>query len=122
MGGRPRQARVSPDFDRLSKSVISETEHGDKFVPDAPAWGDTISSIVCGRDDIVPEPNDFKVLRAGYPLYISDKGQGHDKRLGTLEVVGGRLQFPIKDGPPLTPELQARMQKRLDSLQTAFDH
>ncbi len=102
------------------KSVIEATEHGDKYVPEALAPGESIMAIMCGRVDIVPAPNDYKVLRAGYPLYISDIGVGHPKNLSVLVVSDGQFQFKNVDGKLTAPDVLARVQKRLDQLQTSF--
>jgi hypothetical protein len=102
------------------KSVIEATEHGEKYVPEALAPGESIAAIMCGRVDIVPAPNDYKVLRAGYPLYISDIGVGHPKNVSALELSDGRFRFRNVDGKLPAPDVLARVQKRLDQLQTAF--
>jgi len=107
-------------YDLPLKSVIAATEHGDKYVSEALASGDAILSIMCGRVDIVPAPNDYKVLRAGYPLYISDIGVGHPKNVSALELSDGRFRFRNVDGKLPAPDVLARVQKRLDQLQTAF--
>lgn len=99
--------------------VVDATEGDKKFAPKAPS-GNEVSAVTCQREDIVPAPNDYKVLLAGYVLYISDIGRGHPKRMITLEVRGGQLDIEFKDGA-LTPDVTARMQKRIDALQTAFD-
>jgi len=102
------------------KSVIEATEHGDKYVSEVLTPGDSILAIMCSRVDIVPAPNDYKVLRAGYPLYLSDIGVGHPKNLSALVVLKGQFQFKNVDGKPLAPDVLARVQKRLDQLQGAF--
>jgi hypothetical protein len=103
-----------------AKSVIQATEHDDKFVPEASAPGDTVVSFMCGRPDLVPAPNDYKLLKAGYPLYITDVGVGHAKTLGTLELSDGQVRFRNVDGPPPAGDVTARLQKRLDQLQNAL--
>ena len=75
---------------------------------------------LCERADIVPSPNDYKVLAAGYVLYIKDTGTGHPERFGKLEMANGQFQFNIIGGEALTMELQERMIKRLNVLQNAF--
>ena len=77
-------------------------------------------SVMCERADIVPSPNDYKVLAAGYVLYIKDTGTGHPERFGKLEMANGQFQFNIIGGEALTMELQERMIKRLNVLQNAF--
>jgi hypothetical protein len=99
--------------------IILDTERGDKFTLDVPV-GHKASSLVCVRLDIVPAPNDYKVVLAGYPLYVGDKGIGRPERMGALEISGGRFRYRITDGPPLTEDLSARVAKRLDGFQRAL--
>jgi len=101
-------------------SVIASTENHSKFEPDLPA-DDKASAITCVREDILPAPNDYKVLLAGLPLYIADKGSGHPERMGALEVSGGQLRFRTIQGPTLGPDLAERVGKRIDALQVSFD-
>ena len=98
--------------------ITERLEREDGIALDAPP-GDRVASVVCARWDIVPLPNDYKLLLSGYPLYITDAGEGHPKRTGVLEMVDGRIQFRINEGEALTDELNARLQKRLDALQNA---
>jgi hypothetical protein len=100
--------------------VITSTEGDARFSPSAPS-GSKVAAITCTREDVVPAPNDYKVLLAGYPLYIFDSGRGHPDRNLTLVVVNGQLKIEFKDGQ-LMPGEQARMQKRLDAMQTAFNN
>lgn len=102
------------------KGVINGTEQTEKFAPQLPA-GDTATSILCVRQDLVPAPNDYKVLLAGMPLFIADKGQGHPERTGVLELAGGRIQFQTINGDPPTTSLLDRLQKRLDVLQNSVN-
>jgi hypothetical protein len=98
--------------------VISATEHADKFAVPAPD-GATVASIICGRQTIVPSPNDYKVVLAGYSLDIVDRGVGRSERRGTLEMSDGQLRFHIAKGDPLTPDLQAKVDARLSEMQAA---
>ncbi|HEY2445700.1 MAG TPA: hypothetical protein VGI20_08190 [Rhizomicrobium sp.] len=75
---------------------------------------------MCARLSIVPEPNDYKIVTAGYPFYISDRGAEHPKRLGVLELTRGQFEFHIKVGNALTPDLQARVDARLALFQKAM--
>lgn len=81
--------------------------------------GEHISALICGRSDIVPLPNDYKLLRAGIVLYIRDVGAGHPDVTGVLEMVGGAVQFRAADGK-FPSEVQPRIQSRLDQLQLAL--
>jgi len=99
--------------------VIEGTEHSDKFAVAAPE-GATVVGVSCGRLDVVPEPNDYKVLLAGYDLFLIDKGEGHPKRSGKLELKDGKVSFQITSGDPATPELQRRIDARLVQLQASI--
>jgi hypothetical protein len=76
------------------------------------------ASIRCQRDDLVPAENDWKVLSAGYPLYIEDTLTG---QLGALELSGGQFRFRAVTGAKMTDDQIRRLQTRLDQLQTAMD-
>ena len=52
-----------------------------------------VRSIQCGREAIVPGPNDHKPIQAGYPLSIVATG-----RVGVLEAVNGQLRFRMLEG------------------------
>jgi hypothetical protein len=67
----------------------------------------------------VPAPNDYKVVESGLSLNIGDKGDGHPNRMGKLERIDGKFSFKIAEGEPLTDELAARVQKRLDAFDQA---
>jgi hypothetical protein len=100
-----------------SLQVIEETERS-KFHFDAPD-GTRGSAVICVRLDIVPEPNDFEVVLAGYPLFISDKGANHTERMGVLEFKQGKFAFRVSQGDALTPDLQARVDARLTMFQNS---
>jgi hypothetical protein len=100
-------------------SMILATEGTKPFSRIELPRGYTARSVVCARLDIVPAPNDYKIVVAGYPLYIADTGVGHPQRLGVLELSGGQFRFRITDGPALTEDLIARVTKRLDGFQNA---
>ncbi len=117
------KADETPKRFYLSKgftTVIQLTERSDKYsiVGDQ---GFHPESLVCGRKDIVPSPNDYKVLTAGLTLNISDLGVGHADRMGKLELINGKVRFSIIKGDSLTDELTTRVNARLESLQKAID-
>jgi len=98
-------------------SVIQSTEAKKPFTPIVPD-GYRAESIMCARENILPSPNDYKVLDAGYALMIVDKGAGHTERFVALEIIDGRIQVRFIEGPPIG-DLEAPMQARLDELQNA---
>src|ERR1051326_3702319 len=99
------------------KSVIEATENAGKYVPDIPA-GDRATVIACGRDDFELAPNDYKVLFAGIPFMIIDRGAGHPKNSGTLYTKDGQYRFEWEKESQPTEEQKARIGARLDEVQT----
>ena len=81
---------------QLSKSLAI----ADKFSlpPNAPA---NIVSIQCGRSALVPLLTDVKVLAAGYSFSVLSGG-----RIGTLEIVDGRLRFNMARGEMTEQEME----------------
>ena len=73
-----------------------------------------VKALMCGRDSLVPGPNDYKVLRAGLPISIVA-----DDRLATLEASGGQLRFRVTQGQ-MTPEESTRTQAALNAQQAGF--
>ena len=98
--------------------VILGTESSGAFQVKAPP-GYTATGLTCARLDIVPAPNDHKVLTSGLVLYIGDTGVGHPRRIGVVELRSGQFGFHLVDGPAFTSDLVARIQKRIDGFQSA---
>lgn len=99
-----------------SVAVIDATERASQFVPN-PSAGYRVDSVICGRREVVPAPNDYKVVVAGYPLIIFDAGPGQVGRRATLQATNGKFQFLLDKGPPLTDDLEARVNARLAAFQ-----
>jgi hypothetical protein len=98
------------------KSVIEATEKAAKYVPDIPA-GDRAAVIACGRDDFQLAPNDYKVLFAGFPFMVIDRGAGHPKNSGTLYVKDGQFRFEWEKDSHPTEEQKAHIGASLDAFQ-----
>jgi hypothetical protein len=111
VGENPKKYYVDGDT-----RVVEPTEHEKQYSPQVPS-GFNLEGIVCSRLDIVPAPNDYKVLIAGMNLSISDNGAGHPKRMLKFEVVDGKVQFHLVSGEPLTDELKARINARVTAFQ-----
>jgi hypothetical protein len=92
-------------------SVLRQTNVG-SFSVDAPP-GQKVGAIMCGRADIVPALNDYKVVLAGYPLFLSGDGDA----MVILEIVDGRLQ--VRTTGISDPALLERIQSRVNEMQTA---
>ena len=101
-----------------STKVIDATEHSATLSIEDPP-GEHVEGVVCARRDIVPSPNDYKVIAAGYFFSIGDRGTGHPYRVGKLELVNGQFRFEIIKGDPLTEELRKRVNARLEAFQRA---
>jgi hypothetical protein len=76
------------------------------------------ASIRCERSDLVPAENDWKVVRAGYPLFIAVK---QTAQIEVLELDNGQIKFETVSGPMPTQDQFNQMQKRLDQLQISMD-
>lgn len=53
-------------------------------------------------------------------LSIKDVGEGHPTRIGELSRADGKFKFAIKEGDPLTPDLEARVAARLAAFEKAI--
>ncbi len=76
-------------------------------------------NIMCGRNNIVPSRNDYKVAVDGRNLSISDIGEGHPQRIGVLQRIDGKFRYEIERGEPLTDDLAARVAARLEAFEKA---
>jgi hypothetical protein len=94
--------------------VLRQTAASERF---APALPDGISSIMCGRNSIIPAANDDEVLWLGLPLYIAESGSAG--RLGVLEIDQGTYRFRFLEGQA-RPEEQALLDQRLAEFQARF--
>ena len=70
-----------------------------RLPPDAPP---KVRAVRCGRDVIVPQRNDYKVLEAGYPFSIVA-----GDRVGVLEVPDGKLRYRLLKGELTAAEVPA---------------
>ena len=96
--------------------VLEPTQSLPKFSITLPP-GYSEASVQCSRSDLVPAENDWKVLRAGYPLFITEKATGR-----TITIGLDKGQFKIgfsQDSMPSEDQLK-RLQARTDQLQTSM--
>lgn len=77
-------------------------------------------TVVCDRSDIIPDVNDWKVLKGGYPLDIRMQYAGGEMLVLALEVVDGRFQVRIVSGPNPSEEQAQALQARVNELQDAY--
>jgi hypothetical protein len=94
--------------------VIERTAGDGPFAANLPAG---TSAVLCPRSTIVPAPNDWKVLVAGYPLYIMETSvPPESRRVGTLEVSQGQVRYRLIRGEFHAGE-EERLRARLDQFQ-----
>jgi hypothetical protein len=92
--------------------VLGPTEREERFAPTVPSEI-RIVEIDCLRRDIVPAPNDYKVMAAGFAFSIKASG-AEPERVVIFEHANGHVNVTVDQGPPLSAELAARMKARLD--------
>ena len=98
--------------------MLAQTRAGD-FNPGPVPQGDTLKSFFCYRSDIVPDPGDYKVVKAGFPLMIYAQDDQR-LRIAVLEMADGRLQYRGVGTTRFDPELRARIQAVLDAAVPKF--
>lgn len=72
-----------------------------------------VQAVICKRSSIMPAPHDYKVLQAGYTLYITDELS----RIAALGMVDGRVRLDMIDGA-LTEVEQSQAGRLLHELET----
>lgn len=95
--------------------ILQQTARDRPFTPQLPPG----ASIECGRTDIVPAQNDWKVLAAGYPLFIVEVTEGNP-RVAVLEISNGRVGYSFVSGR-MTEAEAPRIQERLNAFQPHFE-
>jgi hypothetical protein len=97
-----------------SLKVIELTQHNREFIlpKDVP---DSLASIQCVRDSIIPLANDYKVLLSGLPLYLLVP----HGRMAVLELSNGKASYRIVKGDFSESEIAA-IQQFLNSVQQYF--
>jgi hypothetical protein len=103
--------RILPDM-----KVLEPTQSLPKFSITLPT-GYVDASVQCSRSDLVPAENDWKVVRAGYPLFITEKPSGNGI---TIELRNGQfaVEFPQASKP--NEDQLKRLQARINQLQTSM--
>jgi hypothetical protein len=72
----------------------------------------SVRGVMCDRSSVVPGPNDYEVVAAGFALYIS-VGALDDRRLFVLESADGHFRLRASKGT-LNAEEDAAVRLRLD--------
>ena len=93
-------------------SDLTVTDAPFKLPENAP---DHVTVVECGRNSIVPEKNDYKVLLAGYVFAIV----APDGRVLFLEIENGLLMVSVKEGK-FTPEEIPKIQAFVNASQEFF--
>ena len=101
-----------------SLHVLSATTGASAFTlpKDAPA---KTEAIMCLRSTLIPAPDDFKVVLAGFPFFIGTLGEPAKRRMLALEISDGRLQGRMVQGQ-LTARESEQLQERLNQMQTTI--
>ena len=71
-----------------------------------------VQAILCKRSSIMPAAHDYKVLQAGFTLYVTDDLN----RVAALGLVDGQVQLNMLDGA-MTQVEQSQASPRLRDLQ-----
>ena len=90
-------------------------QSGAKFNAGTPPPGYHIASIFCARSDVVPAPNDYKVVAAGYPLMLFAREGSGRTRIAVLETESGSLRLRSVGQAGFTPDMVARIRLVLDT-------
>jgi hypothetical protein len=77
--------------------------------------------VICARGDLIPAPNDYKVLLLGYPLLIRVTVADGKQRTGVLEIDDGQLQYTTLKGTDPTGDEIERGEKAVNALQARMD-
>lgn len=88
---------------------------GTKFDAGMAPAGYRIGSIFCARSDVVPGPNDYKVVAAGYPLMLFARDAGGSTHIAVLETDGGALRLRSVGQAGFTPDMSRRIRAVLDA-------
>jgi hypothetical protein len=84
------RTQMTPDLRVLEQAALPGA-----FAPDVPA---NARAVNCGRTSIVMAEHDDEVIMLGFPLIITEAIASPDRRIGVLEIVGGRYQFRMLQG------------------------
>lgn len=95
--------------------VLRDTARDGAYAPGLPAG----AAIQCGRSDIVPAANDWKVIDAGHVLFIVDVSGSDDPRVAALEISNGQLRYRFVSGR-MTEAEEPRIMARLNAFQLHF--
>lgn len=100
-----------PDF-----HVIGATARDGPLAVDLPPG---TAAIACPRSSIIPAPNDWKVLAAGYPLLIMENdGPPDSRRTGSLEAPDGHFTYRLVRGRFTAAEME-QVSARLNQFQNS---
>jgi hypothetical protein len=94
--------------------VIEQTAKDGAFTLPRGAPKD-VQAVMCRRSSILPAAHDYKVLEAGYMLYLTDE-------LGRVAVLGladGKAQLDLLDGA-LSEAEQVQARRRVAEIQGHF--
>jgi len=79
-----------------------------------------VDGLLCFRSSAVPGPDDWEVVMAGFPLYITQRRSGQRDTTTLLEITDSQFQIRIIDGSLSASDRNLAAQ-RLESYYTAVN-
>lgn len=87
---------VDSDPQLLEGYTLTEASAAEGLMPPPPV-PEGSTGLLCVRDTVVPQPNDFEILRHGMPLYVQ-AGEGEDTTLLALGYEDGNYVVRLPQG------------------------
>jgi hypothetical protein len=103
----------------IGVSILNQTAAPGAFslnMPDDMA----VDGLLCFRSSAIPGPNDWEVVTAGYPLYITERRESGRDVTTLLEISDSQFRIRIIDGA-LSAEDRNRAAQRLESYYAAVN-
>jgi hypothetical protein len=114
-GGGMDVASFRPATDFLLGVYDEETEIS-VTVDDKP-----IRALMCERNDLIPDEDDYAILATGVPFAISQDFDTNESDSLTLYFQDGAFRYKYVSAYPMSEEMQTTLEARLEDF-TARDH
>lgn len=72
-----------------------------------------IRGILCIRNDLVPTDRDYKILKTGIPLSLSQDFDSADSDIMTIFFADGGFRYKYTSGYPMSPEFKTTLEGQL---------
>ncbi|WP_298916068.1 hypothetical protein [uncultured Algimonas sp.] len=114
-GGRMTVASYRPadDFVAIAKQNPSDVSLDHNGAP--------IRGVICTRNDLVPQADDYAILATGVPLTLSQDLDSADSDILTLYFGGERFEHRYKSDYPMSDEFSTALEETLSDF-SARDH